>query len=159
MEQGIVAELGNPVGTEVDWWVFDSAGLVTNSATWVDPIYDVSDQTVGQGIAWLQPVKLPVIMAQQLRGTNIMNERGRYIVDTLRLVVSVAEAKLFLPTLIDDPNIHIKDRVVFQDEVFIPTRVLPRGRYKNYYSVVTIDMNQCNPEELVNFKQFQDYAN
>ena len=47
MEQGIVAELGNPVGTEVDWWVFDSAGLVTNSATWVDPIYDVSDQTVG----------------------------------------------------------------------------------------------------------------
>ena len=159
MEEGMVDELRDPVGTEVDWWVFDSQGLVTNASTWVDPIYDVSDQTVGQGIAWLNPTKIPVIMAQQLRGTNIMNERGRYIVDTLRLVVSVADANRLLPSLISDPNLHIKDRVVFQDEVFIPTRVLPRGRYANFYSVVTIDMNQCNPEELVNFRQFQNYAN
>jgi hypothetical protein len=57
--------------------------------------------------------------------------------------------------MIDNPNFHIKDRVVFQGEVFVPTRVLPRGRYKDRYSVVTIDCNQVNAEELVNDPQFQ----
>jgi len=79
-------------------------------------------------------------------------------VDTLRLVVSVADVNRLLPALLTDPNQQIKDRVVFQDEVFVPTRVLPRGRYANFYSVVTIDLNQLNPEELVNDPQFQSYT-
>ena len=61
--------------------------------------------------------------------------------------------------MLTDPNHHIKDRCVFQGEVFVPTRVLPRGRYANYYSVITIDLNMVNGEELVNDSQFQDYAN
>ena len=159
MEEGVVDELRDPVGTEVDWWVWDPNALAEDYETWVDPIYDVSNQTDGQGRRWNDPFKLPVIMAQQLRGTNIMNERGFYVVDTLRLVVSVADVNRLLPGMMTDPNSHIKDRAVFQNEVFIPTRVLPRGRYANYYSVVTIDMNLVNPEELVNDPQFQTYAN
>ena len=158
MEEGMVDELRDPVGSEVDWWVWDAAALASDYNTWVDPIYDVSNQTPGQGRRWKDPIKLPVIMAQQLRGTNIMNERGYYVVDTLRLVVSVADVNRLLPALLTDPNQQIKDRVVFQDEVFVPTRVLPRGRYANFYSVVTIDLNQLNPEELVNDPQFQSYT-
>jgi len=158
MEEGMVDELRDPVGSEVDWWVWDAAALAADYNTWVDPIYDVSNQTPGQGRRWKDPIKLPVIMAQQLRGTNVMNERGYYVVDTLRLVVSVADVNRLLPALLTDPNQQIKDRVVFQDEVFVPTRVLPRGRYANFYSVVTIDLNQLNPEELVNDPQFQSYT-
>ena len=158
MEEGMVDELRDPVGSEVDWWVWDAAALAADYNTWVDPIYDVSNQTPGQGRRWKDPIKLPVIMAQQLRGTNIMNERGYYVVDTLRLVVSVADVNRLLPALLTDPNQQIKDRVVFQDEVFVPTRVLPRGRYANFYSVVTIDLNQLNPEQLVNDPQFQSYT-
>ena len=158
MEEGMVDELRDTVGTEVDWWVWDAAALAADYNTWVDPIYDVSNQTPGQGRRWKDPIKLPVIMAQQLRGTNIMNERGYYVVDTLRLVVSVADVNRLLPALLTDPNQQIKDRVVFQDEVFVPTRVLPRGRYANFYSVVTIDLNQLNPEELVNDPQFQSHT-
>jgi hypothetical protein len=44
--------------------------------------------------------------------------------------------------------------VVFQGKVFVPTRVMPRGRYKERYAVVTIDCNQVNEEELVNDPQF-----
>jgi len=98
-------------------------------------------------------------MAQQLRGTNIMNERGYYTTDTLRLVVAVADINRLLPAMITDPALHIKDRVVFRDAVFVPTRVLPRGLYKERYSVVTIDCNQVNAEELVNDPQFQDLTN
>jgi hypothetical protein len=159
MEEGIVDELRDPVGTEVDWWVWDPAALAADYNTWVDPIYDVSNQEEGQGRRWNSPLKLPVIMAQQLRGTNVLNERGWYVTDTLRLVVSVADVNLILPSLLIDPNQQIKDRVVFQGEVFVPTRVLPRGRYSNFYSVITIDCNQVNPEELVNDSQFQSFAN
>ena len=159
MEEGVVDELRDPVGTEVDWWTWDPNALAEDYDNWVDPIYDVSNQEDGKGRRWNDPFKLPVIMAQQLRGTNIMNERGFYVVDTLRLVVAVADFNRLLPHLVSDPNPHIKDRAVFQDEVFVPTRVLPRGRYANYYSVVTIDMNLVNAEELVNDPQFQTYAN
>jgi hypothetical protein len=73
----------------------------------------------------------------------------------LRLVVAVADINRLLPAMITDPAQHIKDRVVFHDTVFVPTRVLPRGLYKERYSVVTIDCNQVNAEELVNDPQFQ----
>jgi hypothetical protein len=76
----------------------------------------------------------------------------------LRLVISVADAERLLPDLLTDPNVHIKDRIVFQNEVFVPTRVLPRGRYANNYAVVTIDCNQVNSEELVNDPQFLNFA-
>jgi hypothetical protein len=155
MDEGIVDELRDPVGTEVNWWLWDDAALAADYDTFVDPVYDVSNQEEGKGRRWVEPFKLPVIMAQQLRGTNIMNERGYYTTDTLRLVVAVADINRLLPAMITDPAQHIKDRVVFHDTVFVPTRVLPRGLYKERYSVVTIDCNQVNAEELVNDPQFQ----
>lgn len=158
MEEGMVDELRDPVGTEVDWWVFDQNYLTTNPALVYDPIYDTSNQEPGKGRRWVDPFKLPVIMAQAMRSTNVMNERGFYTVDTLRLVVAMADFNRLLPQLVDNPNPHIKDRVVFLGEVFVPTRVLPRGRYANFYSVVTIDLNQLNTEELVNDPQFQSYS-
>jgi hypothetical protein len=102
---------------------------------------------------------MPVILAQQIRGNNVMNERGFYTVDTLRLVIAVDDVNRLLPVIVSEPTSHIKDRVVFQNLVFTPTRVNPRGRYKDRYSVVTIDCNQVNAEELVNDPQFQQYAN
>jgi hypothetical protein len=159
MDEGMVDELRDPVGTIVDWWTWDDAALAADYANYVDPVYDVSNQDPTKGRRWSEPFDLPVILAQLMRGTNIMNERGFYVVDTLRLVVSVADINRLLPAMVTDPNQHIKDRVVFQDAVFVPTRVLPRGRYAERYSVVTIDCNLVNSEELVNDPQFQAYAN
>lgn len=159
IDEGIVDELRDPVGTEVDWWLWDDAALAADYDNWVDPIYDVSNETDGKGRRWIDPFKMPVIMAQLLRGTNVMNERGFYTVDTLRMVISVADLNRLLPSMLTDPNIHIKDRIVYKGGVFVPTRVLPRGHYAENYAVVTIDCNQVNPEELVNDPQFNgDYS-
>lgn len=158
IDDGIVSELRSPVGTSVRWYIWNETALQSNLTTWVDPIYDVSNQTSGQGLVWNSPMELPVIMAQQLRGTNVMNERGMYIVDTLRLVIAIEDLQRMFPDVEFNPNEHIQDRIVFQNEVFVPTRVLPRGRYKDYYAVVTLDCNQVNAEELVNFQQFLQYA-
>lgn len=159
MEEGMVDDLRSPVGTTVAWYVFDPNNLNSNYSTWVDDIYDVSNQTSGEGVHWNSPITVPVITAQITRGATMMNERGRYIVDTLRTVISVPDLNLLLPTFVANPNDHTRDRIMINNEVYVPTRVLPRGRYKDYYSVVTVDFNQCNPEELVNFQQFLANAN
>jgi hypothetical protein len=159
MDEGIVDELRDPVGTTVDWWLWDANYIEQYPELVFDPIYDTSNEEAGKGRRWVEPFQMPVIMAQQLRGTNVENERGFYVTDTLRLVIAVDDINRLLPAMVSDPNVHIKDRVVFQGEVFVPTRVLPRGRYKDRYSVITIDCNQINPEQLVNDSQFQQYAN
>lgn len=156
--EGIAEELGGTVGVDVDWFRWQDYFLEENYNDIVDTIYDVSSSVAGKGRRWMLPFKMPVIMAQQLRGTNIMNERGFYTTDTLRLVINVGDAERLLPQLITDPNNHIKDRVVYRGEVFVPTRVLPRGQFHYNYAVITVDCNQLNPEELVNDPQFQRYA-
>ena len=156
INEGVVDELRDPVGTDVDWWVWDSSKV--DEETWFDDTYDVSSSILGNGRTWNEPINLPVIMAQALRGTNVMNERGFYIVDTLRLVVAEQDLLRLLPDVLQNPASHIKDRIVKFGEVFVPTRVLPRGRYADQYAVVTIDLNRVNPEEMVNDPQFQDYA-
>ena len=110
--------------------------MASNLTTWVDPIYDVSDQTPGQGVRWNDPFDLPVIM-----------------------VVAVADLNRLLPDMVTNPTNHIKDHVIFNNIVFRPMQVNPLGRYADRYSVVQIDCNQINSEELVNYPQFQDYAN
>jgi len=158
INEGVVDELRDPVGSIVDWYIWDEAYFEANPLLVVDDTYDVSNQGTGLGRKWKDPFQLPVIMGQLMRSTNIMNERGLYVTDTLRLVIAVADVERLLPAMLNDPNVHIKDRVVFSGEVFIPTRVLPRGRYKDYYSVITIDFNQVNAEELVNDVQFQNFT-
>ena len=103
-EEGIVDDLRLPVGTDVGWWVFSPTALAENFSTWVDPIYDVSNQTTYQGVQWNEPITLPVISAQVTRGDSEPNERGFYTVDTLRLVVAVADLEQYLPDMIANPT-------------------------------------------------------
>jgi len=158
MYEGIGEEIGATVGVDVDWWRWQDYYLDDNYDTVIDPIYDVSSSVVGEGRRWMLPIKMPVLMAQWIRGTNVMNERGFYVSDTLRLVINVGEVNRMLPTLLSDSNSHIKDRIIYRGEVFVPTRVLPRGSFGYRWAVVTVDCNQVNPEELVNDPQFQKYA-
>ena len=158
MYEGMAEELGGTVGVNVNWFRWQEYFLEENYDTIVDDIYDVSSSVPGEGKRWMLPFKMPVIMAQFVRGTNIMNERGFYVTDTLRLVINVGDAERLIPGLITDPNSHIKDRILYRDQVFVPTRVLPRGSFGYRWSVVTVDCNQVNPEELVNDPQFQRYA-
>jgi hypothetical protein len=162
MYEGIAEDLGGTVGQEVDWFQWSPTYLDDNYSAVVDDIYDVSNPTitdgVGQGRRWSKPFKLPTVMAQILRSSNTMNERGFYVTDTLRLVVNVGDVQRLLPGMLSDPSSHIKDRVLYHGEIFVPTRVLPRGSFSYNYAVVTIDCNQVNPEELVNDPQFVSYS-
>lgn len=156
--EGISDELGATVGVTVDWMQWSEDYLSTNYADIVDDIYDTSSSTPTKGRRWRLPFKMPAVMAQLIRSTNIMNDRGYYVTDTLRLVLNVGDVQRMLPSLLTNANIHIKDRIIYRGEIFVPTRVLPRGSFGYRWAVVTIDCNQVNPEELVNDPQFQKYA-
>lgn len=156
--EGIAEDLGGTVGVEVDWMRWSNTYLEDNFNSVVDDTYDVSSSVVGQGRRWALPFKMPAVMAQFIRGTNIMNERGFYVADTLRLVLNVGDVQRMVPSILTDSNNHIKDRIIYRGQVFVPTRVLPRGAFGYRWAVVTIDCNQVNPEELVNDPQFTNYA-
>jgi hypothetical protein len=156
--EGIAEELGGTVGQEVDWFRWQDYYLEDNYDTIVDDVYDVSSSVPGQGKRWMLPFKMPTVMAQFIRGTNVMNERGFYVADTLRLVLNVGDVQRLDPSIITDPNNHIKDRILYRGQIFVPTRVLPRGSFGYRWAVITVDCNQVNPEELVNDPQFQRYA-
>jgi hypothetical protein len=163
--EGINDELRLPVGNVVDWWEWDQDHLEENYEDVVDDIYDTSKSTPATlssptilGRKWLEPLKVPVVMAQVIRGGSVINERGFYTTDTLRLVINVKDINALLPQMLPIPDQHIKDRIVYKGQVFSPTRLLPRGHFKDYYAVVTVDCNEVNSEELVNDAQFQQYA-
>jgi hypothetical protein len=158
MYEGIAEELGGTVGQEVDWFRWQEYYLEENYTDIVDDIYDVSSSVEGKGRRWMLPFKMPTLMAQVIRGTNVMNERGFYITDTLRLVVNVGDVERLLPSLLTESGTHIKDRILYRNQVWVPTRVLPRGSFGYRWAVVTVDLNQVNSEELVNDPQFQRYA-
>ncbi|CAB4123819.1 hypothetical protein UFOVP45_33 [uncultured Caudovirales phage] len=158
MYEGIAEDLGGTVGQEVDWFRWQEYYLQDNYTDIVDDIYDVSSSTPGKGRRWMLPFNMPTVMAQLIRSTNIMNERGFYVTDTLRLVINVGDVQRLLPSLLADPSSHIKDRILYRGELFTPARVLPRGSFGWKYAVITVDCNQLNSEELVNDPQFQRYA-
>jgi hypothetical protein len=159
MYEGIAEDLGGSVGVEVDWFRWQEYYLEENYENIVDDVYDVSSSVPGKGRRWMLPFKMPALMAQLIRSTNTMNERGYYITDTLRLVLNAGDARRMLPSLVgENPNQHIKDRILYRGQVFTPTRVMPRGHFGYRWAVVTIDCNEVNPEELVNDPQFQRYA-
>ena len=158
MYEGIAEDLGGIVGVEVDWFRWQDYYLESNYNDIVDPIYDVSSSEPTKGRRWMLPFKMPAVMAQLIRGTNVMNQRGYYVTDTLRLVINISDAQRLLPSLVTEPSGHIKDRIIFRGQVFVPTRVLPRGSFGYNYAVLTVDCNQVNSDELVNDPQFQPYA-
>jgi hypothetical protein len=148
--RGMRDDLQRRVGMQVQWSIWDP------QATEVDDIYSVGSRGVGR--RWKAPFEVPVIVAQVFQGQSIQNERGFYNADVLRLTVSMDDVNRFLPTLVDSPDIHILDRVLYRGSVFSPTRLYLRGQVLTSYTVLTIDLNQVKSEEMVNDDQFKGFA-
>jgi len=163
---GTTVELVQTVGQKVDWWIFDPVN------TDIDPIYDVGSSVIGGGRKWLTPFTIPVVNAHLEQGATVQGDRGFYNTDLLTITINIdiVESHLNyyganasnvreLSTVETNPDLYLRDRIVFRNEVFSPTRVLPQGIIKNKYTLLQITCEQVNAEELVNDSQFQHYAN
>jgi hypothetical protein len=150
IDKGIKADLRRPVGMVLDWWVYDP---VTSAA---DSVYDVGSSATGR--RWKLPRQIPVLNAQVFQGVTVPNERGFYNADVLRVTAVMSEILDIFPDLVSSPDAHIKDRVVYRSSVYRPTRLYMRGQVVSTYTILTLDLNQVMPEEMVNDDQFLSYS-
>lgn len=150
--RGIDGDLRAPVGHHVQWIEFDP------EASEVDDIYDVADN-VRTGRQWKEPFRLPAFAAFVLQGMTVHDDRGFYNTDVLRMSCTMDMMEKVFPSLVWEPDRHIKDRALYRGKIFIPTRIYMRGLLRNSYTILTIEANQVNPEEYVNDPQLLAWAN
>jgi hypothetical protein len=142
IRHGITQDLEVPTGQKVYWYFYSSA------STTVDHIYDVGASTGGR--VWKKPLELPVVNAYVFQNEIYQNDRGFYAVDTLRLFINYDDVTAYIPDLTDNPDQHIKDRVMFRGQYYVPNRIFPRGQVQMEYVVLSVDLTQVKPEEMVN---------
>ena len=157
MGDGITADLTNPAGTTAQWWKFDQ----TNST--VDPIYDV--EPLGVGRYWTGPFEIKISRASITQGATPQTDRGFYNADTLHLTLNVDDLREVSPELFNDRglvkasvDITNRYRLVWKDQVYRPVKTQQSGQVANRHTIVTIDLIQLMPDELVNDVQFLQYA-
>lgn len=142
IRSGISQDLQRPVGQSVRWFLYSES----ESAT--DDIYDVGSRTAGR--VWRKPFEFPVVNAFVFQNELFQNERGFYQVDTLRLFVNYDDVLRYVPDLTDNPDKHIKDRCEFRGQMYVPSRIFPKGQVNLDYVVLTVDLLQVKPEEMIN---------
>ena len=112
-----------------------------------------------------------MVNAHLEQGVTVQSDRGFYNTDQLTLIINVdvledhlnfpganAQNSPELANLEINPDSYIRDRIVFRNEVFSPVRVLPEGIIENNYTLLRVQCNQVNAEELVNDSQFKHFA-
>ena len=150
--KGISADLTNPVGSSVMWYVWEPP-----PTSHVDPVYDVGTAD-GQGRQWRTPIQVPVIRAVIRQGATPFIERGFYNADYLHLTLDKDELMRHIPDIFDDPDPLNRDRVVWKGEVFRPYASQMHGIISERFTIISFDCQQIMPEEMVNDPQFQAYA-
>lgn len=143
---GVEYDLQNPVGQMCKWYVYDP------ELTDVDPVYDVSDYDGGR--MWRRPIPLPVVGALIRQGPKYQSERGFYTVDNLSMVINSMEMYKHMPDMAYGPDAHLRDRIVYRNSLFVPTRIYPKGHIQDHIVMITVDAIEVKPEEVVNDPQF-----
>lgn len=151
IHDGISKDLTKPVGTTVDWYVWNP------TATHIDSIYDVGAAD-GVGRQWRSPVTIPVIRAVVKQGQTDMVQRGFYNADRLHLTLDRDEMMSYIPDVLDNPDPLNRDRFVWKGQVYRPLISQEQGIVLERFVIISFDAQQVMPEELVNDPQFQAYA-
>lgn len=150
--EGMSDDLQGYEGQTVAWYTADF------KASHVDSIYDVGDAGPAGGRAWKPPFPVPVLSVQNTQGAEESEEQGLYSSDSIRIIISYDQAeKVGLRDFNVNSNNFLNDRIVWNNEVYTPTRIQPRGLIRGQYTVIGIDAVQVNPEEMVNDQGFSAF--
>lgn len=150
VQDGIDADLKNPVGTKALWFVFSKTNTV------VDPIYDTAAQSSGR--IWRGPYPLPIIRAIVTQGKVPTSQRGFYNADTLHLTINSRDIEKIDAGVLGNPDLENRGRIVWKNQVYRPFSVQQRGIIAEDYALVVVDCIQLSSEEMVNDSQFLSYV-
>jgi hypothetical protein len=163
IHNAISADLTNPVGTKVLWYVWVAASdttVATSGRTVVDPVYDVGSFTTNGsgGRKWREPVEVPVVKAVITQGQAQFNQRGLYAPDKVHLTLDRDELMRYIPDVLDDPDPLDRDRIVWKGQVYRPYLSQEKGIIAERFTIISFDCLQVMPEEMINDPQFLTYA-
>jgi hypothetical protein len=151
---GVDTDLKNPVGTYALWYIYDPVNTV------LDPIYDVGQDISGAvgGKRWTGPFTIPVVRAIWSQGDVKTSAVGYYNSDTLHLTLNAEDIEKISPGFFKIPEIQLRGRIVWKNQVYRPFGVQQRGIIAERYTLVTVECIQVMPEEMVNDPQFWSYS-
>jgi len=150
VQDGIDADLKNPVGTKALWFVYDPGNTI------IDPIYDTASQNFGR--AWRGPYLLPIIRAIITQGKVPTSQRGFYNADTLHLTINARDIDKIDPGVINNVDLENRGRIVWKNQVYRPFSVQQRGIIAEDYALIVVECIQVSSEEMVNDYQFLDFV-
>lgn len=137
-------------GDWVSYYRFDAAHSD------IHPIYD---EPTGDGLRWLEPVRIESMHVEHVEGSNENSDRGFYYNDDLDVTVPF---DLFIQAGMGMADIntgnYLKDRVVYDRKVFRIKTISIRGQMQQRDIIVGIEGTQLKPDELVWDPQFSDWA-
>lgn len=151
IDKGIAAQQFE-TGVTVQWWMWDAQD------SRISNIYD--EDTSAGGREWRGPVPVEVLQATRTEGSLEDAGEGAYAVDSATLVIGYKQAAK-VGLLPDKTREHLKDRFVWDGEVWSPSSLVARnllGGTNNRRSVIMVAATQVRDDEMVNDPQFQRYA-
>ena len=141
-----LAQQQQETGTTVPWFFFD----VKNSHP--DPVYGEG------GRAFTGPHPIPVYSVTRTEGgRNDLEGEGQYPVDSLTMWITYDQArKNGLLPVVDETHEHLRDRFVFDNEVWAPSNIVARNWLgdKGHRSMIVVAATQVMPDEMVDDPDF-----
>lgn len=140
-------------GITVEWWFWDPV----NSR--ISNVYD--EDIPGASRHWRGPLMLSVLSASRTEGALQDTGDGAYTVDNVTLVMGYRQAtdEGLVPP-VDETNVHLKDRFVWDGDVWNPSAIIARNLLGQggTRSTIIVHATQVRDDEMVNDTQFQKYA-
>lgn len=122
----------------------------------IDPVYD---EPTGQGLRWMEPVRVEALHVTHVEGENENSDRGFYYNDTLAVTVPF---DLFIQAGMSKADIdtgnYLKDRVMYDRKIFRITTISILGQMQQRDIIVGISGTQLKPDELVWDQAFAEWA-
>ncbi len=144
-------------GMVVQWYFFNVEDSV------IDDLYDEgADTPVTGGRRWRGPLPVPVLSAVRQEGFKSTSDDGMYTLDTIDIRLSHEQARRvgLLPNMDQNTELHLRDRVVYDNRVFGLRNIQVTGQAESsgHDVMVRILGVQVRPDELVNDPDFKDWS-
>lgn len=130
------------VGQSVTWYEFDTDTLDDDGDD-----DDLFDEGVGSTPTWQPGIAVPCIQAYYLPAAQGDTAEGLYLVDNLRLTISVDqfERKTHIATL--DEQHRLNDRIAYEDRTYSVDSWRLMGRVADQYTIISVAATEVKADE------------
>lgn len=123
-------------------------------------VSDIWQEATAGGRVWHPPHEVEVLHVTHSEGNVEQREGGMYYNDTLYVTASFDQLKRLGMTDLDlQHQSYLRDRIVYDYRVFTVTDIQVMGQIQKRDIVVSIQATQVKPDEMLNDRGFEVFAN